>query len=256
MMAIRAIIVDDEPLGRARIRDLLAEEEDVEVVTECETGTEAVRAIEQHRPDLVFLDIQMPELDGFGAIEALGAGPMPAIIFVTAYDQFALKAFDAHALDYLLKPFDDARFRQALDRSRALLRQRREGDLEARMHSLLATLGRRGKHLDRIVVRSGLRSVFVATAEIDWIEADGKYVRLHVKDRSYLHRDSLTRLEAVLDPELFTRIHRSIVVNSSRIREVESLFQGEYAVVLKDGTKLTSGRSYRRTIQALLGKDA
>ena len=252
-MKIRAAIVDDEPLARRRIRNLLTGERDVEVVAECANGKEAIESLEASSPDVLFLDIQMPEIDGFDVLQAIGVGRVPAVIFVTAYDQFALRAFEAHALDYLLKPFDDERFGAALQRARERIRQQQGGDLDRRLQELLENV--RGDHgyARRLVVPSGHRSIFVRTEHIDWIEAERNYVRLHVGGRAYLLRENLTRIASALDPATFCRIHRSTIVNIDRIQAVESLFHGEYLVVLQDGTKLTSGRSYRRSLQAIMG---
>jgi two-component system LytT family response regulator len=255
-MTIRAVIVDDEPLARRRIRGLLADAEGVEVVAECANGREAIQALEASPPDLLFLDIQMPEVDGFDVLQAIGVGHVPVVIFVTAYDQFALRAFEAHALDYLLKPFDDERFEAALQRARERIGQRQGGDLDRRLRALLEERrGERG-YLRRLVVPTGNRSVFVRTEEIDWIEAERNYIRLHVGGRAHLLRENLSRMESALDPAAFCRIHRSTIVNVDRIQAVESLFGGEYQVVLHDGTKLTSGRSYRRNLHALMGKES
>jgi two-component system LytT family response regulator len=256
-MTIRAVIVDDEPLARRRIRSLLAEAGDVEVVAECANGREAIQAIEESPPDLLFLDIQMPEVDGFDVLRAIGVGHVPVVIFVTAYDQFALRAFEAHALDYLLKPFDDERFEAALQRARERIRQQRQGgDLDRRLRALLQEVrGDRG-YLRRLAVPTGPRSVFVRTEEIDWIEAERNYVRLHAGGRTHLLRENLSRIESGLDPAAFCRIHRSTIVNVDRIQAVESLSGGEYLVVLHDGTRLTSGRSYRRNLHALMGKES
>ena len=253
-MPIRAAIVDDEPLARRRIRHLLNEAPDVEVVAECANGKDAIESLEGSPPDLLFLDIQMPEIDGFDVLQAIGVGHVPAVIFVTAYDQFALRAFEAQALDYLLKPFDDERFGAALERARERIRQQHGGDLDRRLQALLENV--RGDHgyLRRLVVPSGHRNIFVRTEHIDWIEADRNYVRLHVGGRAYLLRENLTHIASVLDPATFCRIHRSTIVNIDRIQAVESLFHGEYLVVLQDGTKLTSGRSYRSGLHALMGK--
>ena len=255
-MTIRAVIVDDEPLARRRIRSLLVEAEDVVVVAECANGREAIRAIEESPPDLLFLDIQMPEVDGFDVLRAIGVGRVPVVIFVTAFDQFALRAFEAHALDYLLKPFDDERFEAALQRARERIRQQAGGDLDRRLRALLEGVRGDRRYLQRLVVPSGHRSVFVRTEEIDWLEAERNYVRLHVGGRAYLLRENLGHLEPVLDPTTFCRIHRSTIVNIDRIQAVESLLGGEYLVVLHDGTKLTSGRSYRRNLHALMGKES
>ena len=255
-MTIRAVIVDDEPLARQRIRSLLVEAEGVEVVAECANGREAIQAIEASPPDLLFLDIQMPEVDGFDVLRAIGVSHVPVVIFVTAYDQFALRAFEAHALDYLLKPFDDERFEAALQRARERIRQQQGGDLDRRLRSLLQEVrGDRG-YLRRLVVPTGPRSVFVRTEEIDWIEAERNYIRLHVGGRTHLLRENLGHIESALDPAAFCRIHRSTIVNVNRIQAVESLFGGEYLVVLHDGTRLTSGRSYRRNLHHLMGKES
>ncbi len=251
-MKLRALIVDDEPLGRERIRQLLAAEDDVEVVAECGHGGEAVEAIEGLGPDLVFLDVQMPELDGFGVVEAVGVERMPAVVFVTAYEEFALRAFEACALDYLLKPFDRARFRQALERARTQVGLRRDGEMRQRLSSLLEELKPRRKHLERLVVRSGGRIRFVRVEDVDWFEAEGNYVRVHAGERSHLVRHTMAALEAELDPERFLRIHRSSIVHLDRIDHIEPLFQGEYAVVLRGGHKLTSSRGYRDRLHAAL----
>ena len=253
-MTIRAAIVDDEPLARRRIRNLLMEAPDVEVVAECANGKEAIEFLEDSSPQVLFLDIQMPEVDGFDVLQAIGVGRVPVVIFVTAYDQFALRAFEAHALDYLLKPFADERFWAALDRARARIREQQGGDLDRRLQALLENV--RGDHgyLRRLIVPSGHRKIFIRPEDVDWIEADRNYIRVHVGDRAYLLRENLTRIASVLDPAVFCRIHRSTIVNIDRIETVESLLHGEYVVVLHDGTKLTSGRSYRRSLLAVMGK--
>ena len=253
-MTIRAAIVDDEPLARRRIRNLLAEASDVEVVAECANGKEAIESLEEAPPDLLFLDIQMPEIDGFDVLQAIGVGRVPVVIFVTAYDQFALRAFEAHAMDYLLKPFDDERFGVALQRARERIRQQQRGDPDNRLPALLENVREDHGYLRRLVVPSGHRSIFVRTEHIDWIEAERNYVRLHVGGKAYLLRENLTRMASALDPAKFCRIHRSTIVNIDRIQSVESLFHGEHLVVLQDGTKLASGRSYRRSLNAIMGK--
>jgi two-component system, LytTR family, response regulator len=255
-MTIRVLIVDDEPLARRRIANLLAEAEDVEVIAECANGRQAIRVIEESPPDLLFLDIQMPELDGFDVLQAIGISHAPVVIFVTAHDQFALRAFEAHALDYLLKPYDDERFEAALQRARERIRQQQVGDLHHRLQALLDEVRRDRGYLQRLVVPKGHRSAFVRTEEIDWIEAERNYIRLHVGGRTYLLRQNLSRIESALDPAKFCRIHRSTIVNIDRIQAIESLFRGEYLVVLHDGTKLTSGRSYRGNLHRLLGKES
>jgi two-component system, LytTR family, response regulator len=254
-MTIRAAIVDDEPLARRRIRNLLLEARDVELVAECANGEDAIESLEASPPDVLFLDIQMPEVDGFDVLQAIGVGRVPAVIFVTAYDQFALRAFEAHALDYLLKPFDDERFEAALQRARERIGQQQGGDLDRRLRALLEAV--RGDHgyLRRLVVPAGHRSVFIRTEQIDWIEAERNYIRVHSGGRAHLLRENLSRIASALDPARFCRIHRSTIVNVDRIQAVESLFRGEYLVVLHDGTKLTSGRSYRPNLHAIMGKE-
>ncbi len=255
-MTIRAAIVDDEPLARRRIRNLLVEARDVDVIAECANGKEAIGSLEASAPDLLFLDIQMPEINGFDVLQAIGVGQVPVVIFVTAYDQFALRAFEAHALDYLLKPFDDERFEAALQRARERIRQQQGGNLDVRLRALLEEVRGGNSYLQRLVVPMGHRSVFIRTEQIDWIEAERNYIRLHVGGRASLLRENLSRIEASLDPAKFCRIHRSTIVNIDRIQAVESLFRGEYLVVLHDGTKLTSGRSYRRNLHAIMGKES
>jgi two-component system, LytTR family, response regulator len=254
-MTIRAAIVDDEPLARRRIRNLLAEARDVELVAECANGRDAIEALDASPPDLLFLDIQMPEIDGFDVLQAIGVGRVPVVIFVTAYDQFALRAFEAHALDYLLKPFDDERFAAALQRARERIRQQQGGELDRRLRALLEEVRGDNGYLRRLVVPSGHRSVFLRTEQIDWIEAERNYVRLHVGGRVYQLRENLSRIASALDPATFCRIHRSTIVNVDRIQSVESLFRGEYLVILQDGTKLTSGRSFRGNLHAVMGKE-
>jgi two-component system LytT family response regulator len=251
-MTIRAMIVDDEPLARRRIRDLLAAVPDVEVVAECANGRDAIQAIDASLPDLLFLDIQMPQIDGFEVLATIGVGRVPVVVFVTSYDQFALRAFEAQALDYLMKPFDDRRFDTTLRRARARLADRQGADVDRRLRALLDDVhGNRG-YLQRLAVPMGNRSVFIRAQEIDWIGAERNYIRVYAGGRGHLLRESLTRIEAELDPAMFCRIHRGIIVNIDRIQSVESTFRGEYVVVLHDRTRLTSGRSYRETLHALL----
>ena len=209
-MRLRAVIVDDEPLARERVRELLGEESDVEVVAECADGVEAVAAIRREDPDLVFLDVQMPEMDGFEVLDALDAETLPAVVFVTAYDRYALKAFDVHAVDYLLKPFDRARFRSALDRARLDLRS---DDAGRRILALVADLRRERRPQQRIVVKAAGRVFFLRPDEVDWMEAAGNYVRPHVGKEAYLVRETMKGLEERLDPDTFIRVHRSRIVN-------------------------------------------
>ncbi|MBD0370492.1 MAG: response regulator transcription factor [Pyrinomonadaceae bacterium] len=252
---IRALIVDDEPLARERIRTLLESESDIEVVAECGDGLSAVSTIERERPDLLFLDVQMPEMDGFRVLEACGAQAIasPAIIFVTAYDKYALRAFDVHALDYLLKPFDRERFARAIERARAVLMQEKKGAIDERLLALLADIKQETKHLERLVVKASGRVFFLKTEEIDWIESASNYVRLHTGRESHLMRETMSALEAKLDPKKFLRVNRSAIVQIEKIKELHPLFRGEYEIVLHDGTRLTLGRAYREKLQELLG---
>jgi two-component system LytT family response regulator len=244
-MSIRTIIVDDEPLACERLRMLLVNEPDIEIVSECRNGADARRTIEQLAPDLVFLDIQMPELTGFEVLERLEQTRMPVIIFVTAYDQYALKAFEVSALDYLLKPFDRERFTRALNRARADLNRRKAGHVNEHVLQLLSELERSKKYLEKLIVRTGGRVFFVRADELDWIEAAGNYVRLHTGKEEFLYRETMTKLEAQLNPERFARIHRSTIVNVARIKELQPWFRGDYQVVLRDNRKLTLTRGYR-----------
>jgi two-component system, LytTR family, response regulator len=251
---IRTVVVDDEPIGRERVLSLLQQEDDVEVVAECGDGTQALAAIHQHAPDLVFLDVQMPGVDGFGVIEAIGADRMPTVIFVTAYDEYALRAFEVHALDYLLKPFGRDRFRETLKHARASLERRRAGDLGRRLLALVNDIKPEPAKLDRLVVKSSGRVFFLRTDEIDWIEAAGNYVRLHLGEESHLFRETMTRMEARLDGRRFGRIHRSRIVNIERVKELQPWFNGEYVVILRNGTRLPLSRGYREKLQEQLGK--
>jgi two-component system LytT family response regulator len=254
MKKIRTLVVDDEPLARERLTSLLAPEADIEVVGQCRDGEEAVTAIVDHNPDLVFLDVQMPGMNGFEVIEAVGSERMPLVIFVTAYDQHALKAFQVRALDYVLKPFDRERFQQALQRARAQIQRDETGDLGRRLLALVKDLRRDQPKTDRLVVKSGGRLFFLRTDEIDWIEAAGNYVRLHVGPASHLLRETMNAIEGRLDSEKFFRIHRSRIVNMERIQEMQPWLNGEYAVLLRTGTRLTLSRGYREKLQERLAR--
>lgn len=252
MSKIRTIIVDDEPLARRGIRAQLENERDFDVIADCRNGQEAVQAIAAQSPDLVFLDVQMPEVDGFGVVDAIGPDRMPAVIFVTAYDRYALRAFEVHALDYLLKPFDDDRFAAALQRARQHIERKDLDDLGKRLQGLLDDLQPRTRYADRLVIKSAGRIFFLSVSEIDWIEAADNYVRLHAGAEAHLLRETMNNLEKKLDPNEFLRIHRSRMVNIQRVKELRPLFRGEYDLLLKDGTRLETGRGYRDRIQKLL----
>ena len=256
MKKIRTLVVDDEPLARERLTNLLSAEPDIEVVGQCRDGEEAATAIVDHTPDLVFLDVQMPSMNGFEVIDAVGSEKMPLVIFVTAYDQHALKAFQVRALDYLLKPFDRERFQEALQRARTYIQRDETGDIGRRLLALVKDLRRDQPKTDRLVVKSGGRLFFLRTDEIDWIEAAGNYVRLHVGPVSHLLRETMNAIESRLDPEKFFRIHRSRIVNMERIQEMQPWLNGEYAVLLRTGTRLTLSRGYREKLQERLARPA
>jgi two-component system LytT family response regulator len=254
MKKIRTLIVDDEPLARERLTNLLQPLEDIEIVGQCRDGEEAITAIHDFTPDLVFLDIQMPNMSGFEVIEAIGSDRMPLVIFVTAYDQHALRAFQVRALDYLLKPFDRDRFTEALQRARKQLERDETGDIGRRLLALVKDLRRDQPRTDRLVVKSSGRLFFLRADEIDWVEAAGNYVRLHVGNTSHLLRETMTAMESRLDPEKFFRIHRCRIVNMDRIQELQPWLNGEYAVVLRTGARLTLSRGYREKLQDRLGQ--
>ena len=245
MPPLSVLVVDDEPLARERIRALLNHEPEVRIVGECASGRTAVKAIQEKRPDLVFLDVQMPGVDGFGVVEQIGAGQMPAIVFVTAFDQYALKAFEVHALDYLLKPFDRERFQATLARARETIRLRIAGQSDQGMAALLESLAARRKHAERLLVKCGGKERLLPVEEVDWFEAAGNYVRIHTRGERLLLRETMANLELRLDPDQFARIHRSTIVNLRRVKELEPWFHGDYVVRLLDGRKLTLSRSHR-----------
>jgi two-component system LytT family response regulator len=259
MEKIRAIIVDDEKPARRRLRELLEKRPEIAIVAECSNGAEAVRRIRALQPDLLLLDIQMPGLDGFGVVDAIGAAQMPATIFVTAYDQYALKAFEVSALDYLLKPFSDERFERSLARILSFVRTHRREELSHRILSLLDQVQPKQPDntiapLDCLMIKNGGRVLFLRVEEIDWIEAAGVSVQIHTDGKTWLHRISLGELEAKLDARHFLRIHRSIIVNLQRIRELQPHSHGDFLVVLHDGTELKLSRSYRQKVEASLGQ--
>jgi len=243
--ALRTLIVDDEPLAREGIRHLLEKDEGIEVVGECSDGLQAVEVIETTRPDLVFLDIQMPELDGFEVLEKIGAQSMPVVVFVTAYDEYAIRAFNVHALDYLLKPIDPERFALSLARARTEISLRRNSEFADKLTSLLHHLRHPRQYLDRIMIKQPGKISFLETREVDWFEAEGDYVQIHVQERKHLIRERIGELEQKLDPKEFARIHRSTIVNLGRVREMQPLFSGDYVVILHGGQRLGLSRTYR-----------
>lgn len=254
-MTIRTLIVDDEPLARERLSALLKQEPEIEVIGECADGLEAVEAIRKDPPDLLFLDVQMPGLDGFGVIGQLSGTKMPAIVFVTAYDQFALRAFEVHALDYLLKPFDRERFSKALRRAIEQIKRSQPDELADRLSKMIAELKPESQPpLERLAIKSDGRVLIFKPEEIDWIEAADNYVNLHVGSESHLHRETMSALEAKLPSKQFLRISRSTIVNVERVKELQPMFHGDYVVILKNGTRLSLSRSYREKLSHLLGR--
>jgi len=250
---IRAVIVDDEELARDRIHDLLELQPDVDIVGVCTDGPSAVETIDRTQPDLVFLDVQMPGMDGFEVVENLEAAKLPAVVFVTAHDAHALRAFEIHALDFLLKPFDQARFEKALERARGHMARTTNGTvLDSRLVSLLEELHEERKYSERLIVKSSGRVFFVRTEEIDWVEASGNYVKIHTKSDAHLLRESMKNMESKLDPKTFVRIHRSAIVNIDHIKELEPWFHGEYVVIMRDGTRLTASRVFSDRLSALI----
>jgi len=249
---IRTLIADDEPIARRGVRLLLERDSTVEIVGEAAGGIEAADMILRLRPDLVFLDVQMIGCDGFETLRRVGPAAAPVVVFVTAYDEYALRAFDVNALDYLLKPYEDARFTAALERAKELVNRRRGDQVDQRITRLLQHLEGEGR--DRILLKSSGEIHFLKTADIDWIEAEGDYVKFHAGGRTHLMRGTMASLETQLDPSRFIRIHRSTIVNADRLKKLSPSFEGEYAVVLSDGTKLRLSRGYHDRIRALMGR--
>lgn len=256
---IRTLIVDDEPLARRNIRLLLEQDPQIEIVAECGNGNDAVKAIEQVAPQLVFLDIQMPEMDGFEVLETVGVEKIQAVVFVTAFDQYALKAFEVHALDYLLKPFDDLRFNKALKQAKKRIERREVDKLTERLIALLEERGiardkatHKDPYLKRLMVKLMNRVILLKVGEIDWIEADGNYAKLHVGSKCHLLREKMQDLEAQLDPNKFVRIHRSIIINLDRVKEMHPHFNGDFIVILDNGAQLKLSRSRRELLEARL----
>jgi two-component system LytT family response regulator len=256
---ISVLIVDDESLARRTIRDLIVNDPEIEVIGECSSGLEAVTFIRKQPPDLLFLDIQMPGLNGFETLARVDVGRIPAIVFVTAFDQYALKAFEVHALDYLLKPFSDQRFEKALRQAKTHIQMR---EINRLSQSLVALIGeqagngtvptKRKRFLTRFMLRAGGRAAFVKAEDVDWIAADDYYIKLHVGGKSHLLRTSMSELEEKLDPKRFLRIHRSTIVNFDRVKELHQNPNGENVLVLRDGTELKLSRAGRERLEGFL----
>jgi two-component system, LytTR family, response regulator len=247
----RTIVVDDEPLARQTLRLLLAREEDFPIVAECGHGADAIEAIGRERPDVLFLDVQMPEVDGFEVLRRVEPGAVPAVIFVTAFDRYALQAFEQHALDYLLKPFSDERFAVVLERTRERLRERTFASMAGRLSELLAATAPERLQL---VVRDGGRTIVIPYNDIVWIEAEDYCVRIHMRHRTLLVRESLRALEDALDRRRFVRVHRSAIANLACIRQIEPLISGDQRLTLNDGAVLKVSRTYRADVLEALGK--
>lgn len=254
MTRVSVLIVDDEPLAREGLRMLLAGDRDVAAISEAKNGREAVSSIRESRPDLVFLDVQMPEMDGFQVVEEVGAERMPAVVFVTAHDQYAIRAFEINALDYLLKPVTALRFQQSLERAKARLGSGDE--VGRRMAALMEAMANPSSYAKRLAVRSGTKTVLVSVEDVEWMQAAENYVELHIIERNpgagcHLLQATMNTLEASVDPGMFLRIHRSLMVNVGRVRELQPAGHGEYVVVLRSGVRLQSGRSYHEKLKAL-----
>ena len=247
---IRVVVVDDEPIAREGVRRQLEREPGVEIVAECGDGLTAVDTIRELAPDLVFLDVQMPGMDGFEVTRAIGVDAMPAVVFVTAYDKYALQAFEVNAVDYLLKPFDSERFQKAFQRARVQIARRTTEAINEKLEALLESIRPQHRYLERLVVKSTGRIFFLPVTEIDWIESADNYVNLHGGRESHLIRETLSSLESKLNPEEFLRVRHSAIVNLKRIKELRPLFKGEYEIVLQNGVKLTSSRRYKNKISS------
>lgn len=250
---IRALVIDDEPLARDMIREMLESDPDVEIIAECANGREAVAAIKSLSPDLIFLDIQMPELGGFEVLESLDSGSAPYVIFATAYDQYAVRAFEVHAFDYLLKPFDQERFDVAWQRARKQIELDRTGKRDQHILELLEELKAGPRYLERLVIKTGGRVFFLNVEDVHCIEAEGNYVRVYDSGKHYLLRETISGLEEQLDPKQFLRIHRSAIVKIDKIKELQPWFHGEYRIILTNGKQLTLSRNYRANLQEAVG---
>jgi len=246
---IKVLIIDDEPLARERIKNLLENEVDIEVIDESGNGFEALSKIQEKKPELVFLDVRIPEMNGFEIIEQIDEENIPHIIFVSAHEKYALRAFEMHALDYLLKPFDENRFQQALCRARERIQIRKTGEITCRLKELIHNVKSEHKYLDRLVIKTEGRIFFIKTDEINWIEAAGNYITLYLDNEKYLMRETMNCMEARLDPGKFIRVHRSKIVNIERIKEIQSWFNGEHLIILDNGTELNLSRKYKEKMK-------
>jgi two-component system LytT family response regulator len=250
-MNIRALIVDDETPARRRIKRLLNNEPDISVIAECGTGREAINVLQDAAPDLLFLDVQMPEVDGFEVVQSIRPERMPIIIFVTAYDEHALRAFEVHALDYLLKPFKQERFREAVQRARTRLTHNGVPESCPGLAALIQKLRAEQNYLSRFIVKSSHRVVLVPAGEVDWIESAANYALLHAADKTHIVRETMHALETKLSPKIFQRISRSVIVNLERVRELQPMGKGQYVIILTNGKQLTMSRGIRDLEQAV-----
>lgn len=254
--ALRTLVVDDEPHARALVRAMLGGMDNVELVGEAEDGPTAAALLKKGGVDLVLLDVQMPEMTGFDVIDEVGPNRMPAIVFLTAYDRYAVRAFEVHAVDYILKPYDRPRLASAIARAAEHARHARGDQSAARLTSMLEQIRARREYPERLVVRGEDRLMLVELRDIGWIEANDKVLHIHAGTQAFVTRGSMRALEDQLDPQRFVRVHRSLMVNAAHVRELQPWFQGAYVIVLRDGTKLTSGRTYRDSVLALLSRYA
>jgi two-component system LytT family response regulator len=251
---IRVVIADDELLARKFIRRMLKQDPEVEIAAECSNGADAVAMIRNEKPDLVFLDVQMPEMNGFAVLDAVRLEHLPEIIFTTAYESYAIRAFEQHALDYLLKPFDQVRFKAALKYAKERFHSQQDDEKHIQLGTLLESIRAQQQYLDRVIIRADGRITFLQTREIDWLEADDKYVHLHTGKGTRMVRQTLSAMEEQLDPKKFVRVHRSAMVNTDRIKELQPLFNGEHSLILENGTRLTLSRKYKEKLFEVLGK--
>ncbi len=251
-MSLKTLIADDEPLARAGLRMLLSEDPEISEITEARDGIEAVKMIRESRPDLVFLDVQMPEMDGMSVVRTIGPSQMPATVFVTAHDKYAIQAFEANAIDYLLKPVTAARFRKTLERAKMRIHAALPDSNSEKILSLLEVMAPPRRYPDRVAVRSRQKTMLVEVTEIDWIEAAENYVLLHAGGKNHLLPGTMSAVERSLDPAIFTRIHRSVIVNVKCIKEIQPSPNGEYEVTLRGGTIVHSGRQYREKLKGLM----
>lgn len=252
---IRAIIVDDEPLAREKVKLFAQGESDIEIVDVCANGRDALASCHKLKPELLFLDIQMPEMNGFELLGKIKIHPLPGIIFITAYDEFALRAFEFHALDYLLKPFDRVRFKKAVSHAREYIQSNTQSETTTeQIKSMLDSIKQTPARLERLVVKANGRIIFLRIDDIDWMEAAGNYVNVHVGSESHLVRETMNNIEGQINPQKFARIHRSTIINIEKVKELLPYFNGEYKVVLQNNTQVILSRSYRESFKKNLGK--